>query len=196
MDAASALLGASRRLSMNTPQQNGSQGESSWGAPPTSPGAGSSNSWTTTSESSSSPNSGQWNSGSERGVGMNTDGKDTPPTTSGWFGRLRTASESSSCYSSGTVVDMPEGDDKAGNLPSRENMSWFGWKPRQRANSEGQPCFSGVKIQKKDIANWLATQESGNSWLANGRIRRSSSRDIEEAMSGGLPKADLYMPPI
>jgi len=153
MDAASALLGASRRLSMNTPQQNGSQGDSSWGAPPTSPGAGSSNSWTTTSESSSSPNSGQWNSGSE-------------------------------------------GDDKAGNLPSRENMSWFGWKPRQRANSEGQPCFSGVKIQKKDIANWLATQESGNSWLANGRIRRSSSRDIEEAMSGGLPKADLYMPPI
>jgi hypothetical protein len=48
----------------------------------------------------------------------------------------------------------------------------------------------------KEIGNWLSTQESGSSWLAAGRIRRSSSRDVEEAMSGGLTKADIYMPPI
>merc|ERR1712121_584807 len=28
------------------------------------------------------------------------------------------------------------------------------------------------------------------------RIRRSSSKDVEEAMAGGLGKADMYMPPM
>jgi len=32
--------------------------------------------------------------------------------------------------------------------------------------------------------------------LGHNRVRRSSAKDVEEAMAGGLNKADIYMPPI
>lgn len=114
-------------------------------------------------------------------------------TTSGslsmtsWFG-------SSPSSSAGTGTWNTEGNDKAGNLPPKDAISWFGWKSRPRANSEGGS--GNLKQRKQEIANWLNSQESGGSWLTQGRVRRASSKDIEEAMIGGLTKADLYMPPI
>jgi len=90
-----------------------------------------------------------------------------------------------------------EGEDKAGNLPAKDSLSLFGWKPRPRANSDGGS--SHLSQRKQEITSWLNSQDasgSGSSWMAKGRIRRASSKDIEEAMTGGLNKADIFMPPM
>jgi len=99
--------------------------------------------------------------------------------------------------------------DKTGDLP--HSNSWLGGLgKRVRAFSE-----SSSTPDKLDTMTWLGgwtipnksntptntpnnTPNMSSGFLSPGRhrIRRSSSKDVEEAMAGGLGKADMYMPPI
>lgn len=110
---------------------------------------------------------------------------------SGWFGSTWHSSTS-------------ELDDKTGSLPA--NQSWLGsFTKRNRTYSDSES--TRVKI---DVMGWLAggsqgdipprvrkiSEPMGNGFgLGHQRVRRSSSKDVEEAMAGGLNKADIYMPP-
>jgi len=88
--------------------------------------------------------------------------------------------------------------EKVGDLQQRD--SWFGsWGNRSRSNSASDNStsgnnmvtwFSGFGPQKHDTTN------SPNNYNDIMRVRRKSSRDAEEAMAGGLSKADMYLPPM
>lgn len=109
-------------------------------------------------------------------------------SSGGWFGAWNSSNS--------------ELDDKTGCLP--KNESWLGnFTKRNRTCSESE---SGrVKI---DVLGWLSgnpdaefrTRKMSDSirvvHSGGNRVRRSSSKDVEEAMAGGLNKADIYMPPI
>jgi len=89
-----------------------------------------------------------------------------------------------------------EANDKTGELPN--NSAWIGgWGKRTRAASEGEgaPTMS--------MGSWLSgvRERSGSSsgnqgWFGQPRVRRSSSKDVEEAMAGGLNKSEIFMPPM
>eukprot|EP00092_Neocalanus_flemingeri_P038775 GFUD01042218.1.p1 GENE.GFUD01042218.1~~GFUD01042218.1.p1 ORF type:complete len:112 (-),score=36.69 GFUD01042218.1:415-750(-) len=90
--------------------------------------------------------------------------------------------------------------EKLGDFQQRN--SWFGsWGNRSRMNSASDSAMSGNNAgtwisvfggQKSDI-----TSSSNNHLKVDiMRFRRNSSRDAEEAMAGGLTKADMYMPPM
>jgi len=93
--------------------------------------------------------------------------------------------------------------DKTGSLPKNDAGSWFDAMRRDRTMSESE---SGK--MKLSVMAWLTNGQRGagftnkkvqnlaESELGHSRIRRSSSRDIEEAMAGGFNKASIYMPPI
>ena len=71
-----------------------------------------------------------------------------------------------------------------------QSLLGLGLLPRQRTVSEGQ--VSRVSV---DLGAWL--QEGHNARdLRVARVRRNSSRAAEEAMSSGLTKADIHMPPV
>jgi len=93
-------------------------------------------------------------------------------------------------------------EDKTGSLPKNEANNWLGAFQRDRTMSESD---AGNKT-KLGVMAWLANGQRGgvqtNKKLQNlsegvghNRIRRSSSRDVEEAMAGGFNKASIYMPP-
>lgn len=126
--------------------------------------------------------------------GNTSPGSNTSLSMRSLFGSLPSSTESSTNQWNAAPWNS-EGEDKAGNLPAKDTMSLFGWKPRPRANSEGGS--SHLSQRKQEITNWINSQDaSGSSWMTQGRVRRASSKDIEEAMTGGLTKADLYMPPM
>eukprot|EP00092_Neocalanus_flemingeri_P038773 GFUD01042216.1.p2 GENE.GFUD01042216.1~~GFUD01042216.1.p2 ORF type:complete len:109 (-),score=28.97 GFUD01042216.1:415-741(-) len=87
--------------------------------------------------------------------------------------------------------------EKLGDFQQRN--SWFGsWGNRSRTNSASDSATSG-----NNAGTWISgfgTQktDSSNNHLKVDimRFRRNSSRDAEEAMAGGLTKADMYMPPM
>eukprot|EP00090_Calanus_glacialis_P008948 TRINITY_DN1726_c0_g1_i1.p2 TRINITY_DN1726_c0_g1~~TRINITY_DN1726_c0_g1_i1.p2 ORF type:complete len:140 (+),score=41.62 TRINITY_DN1726_c0_g1_i1:244-663(+) len=99
--------------------------------------------------------------------------------------------------------------DKTGDLPN--SNSWLGgWGNRARALSESSSTpdkldtvawLGGWAIPKKNNSttntpNNTPNMTSGFLIPERHRIRRSSSKDVEEAMAGGLGKADMYMPPM
>jgi len=175
MEVATALLDASRRLS------SGSNESTTSGSPST---------WSATASWSSSV------------------GEDT-----GHFARGRTVSLTP--YTSAVIAEsarrLNEQNDKTGDLPS--SNSWMGsWTKRTRTTSESENVNS-------NLGSWLgglgAMRERANtgpvsgtpSWGQSGfmgttlgagppRIRRSSSKDVEEAMAGGLSKTEIFMPPM
>jgi len=97
--------------------------------------------------------------------------------------------------------------DKTESLPKNDSGSWFDAMRRDRTMSESE---SGK--MKLSVMAWLTNGQRGangangftnkkvqnlaESDIGHSRIRRSSSRDIEEAMAGGFNKASIYMPPI
>merc|ERR1712106_32192 len=70
------------------------------------------------------------------------------------------------------------------------DSGWVGgWRRGTRALSESEGSSS--------ILSWLTGSGKDKTLLDQSlQSRRGSSKDIEEAMAGGLSKADLYMPPI
>merc|ERR1712013_703653 len=111
-------------------------------------------------------------------------------------------SDVSTCSSNNT-----EGYDKTSDLP---RSSWLaGWGKRQRSLSESSSMvdkhettmawLGGWPVQKKmNNAGMNNTQNMNSGFLVpdRHRVRRSSSKDVEEAMAGGLGKADMYLPPM
>lgn len=110
------------------------------------------------------------------------------------------SSHGSGWYSNGSGSST-ELDDKTGSLPkTSEGGGWFGAGFAKRNRTVSESDGGRVKI---DVVSWLAgpvglppvrtTEPNGGG--VKSRIRRSSSKDVEEAMAGGLNKADIYMPP-
>jgi len=88
---------------------------------------------------------------------------------------------------------LSEGEARKDKIGDHEQRgSWFGtWGGRSRTNSSSDtslPWLAGVSPQKTDHKNYLKVDLM--------RVRRNSSRDAEEAMAGGLGKADMYLPPM
>jgi hypothetical protein len=115
---------------------------------------------------------------------------DSTGDSSRWFGWRTSSSEL---------------DDKTGSLPKCEGGpgGWFKGMSRNRTVSESD----GGRV-KIDVMSWISGTirpipveytktrvNRVNSEPMQSRIRRHSSRDVEEAMAGGLNKADIYMPP-
>jgi len=107
---------------------------------------------------------------------------------SGWFSN-----------GSGSSTEL---DDKTSSLPKTiDGGGWFGAGFSKRNRTVSESDGGRVKI---DVVSWLAgpvglppmrkISEPIGGGVKN-RIRRSSSKDVEEAMAGGLNKADIYMPP-
>ena len=111
---------------------------------------------------------------------------------------------------------MNETTDKTRELPG--SSLWLGhWAKRSRSYSESSCPSSTNPTEKLNATAWLGgwqipnrnsssnTQQTPNNtpnftsgflFPDRNRVRRSSSKDIEEAMASGLGKADMYMPPI
>ena len=60
---------------------------------------------------------------------------------------------------------------------------------RQRTVSEGSVSVS------VDLRPWLKDGDNIRE-VREARVRRNSTREVEEAMAAGLTKADIHMPPI
>merc|ERR1712192_237681 len=89
-----------------------------------------------------------------------------------------------------------EGNDKTGELPNSSALMG-GWGKRTRASSESEGMAT------MSMGSWLSgmRERSGSSpsnqgWFSKKRVRRSSSKDVEEAMAGGLNKSEIFMPPM
>lgn len=103
------------------------------------------------------------------------------------------SSTSSSCSATWSS-SINEVNDKTGELPN--SSAWMGgWGKRTRASSESE----GVTT----MGSWFSgmRERSGSSpgnqgWFGQPRVRRSSSKDVEEAMAGGLNKSEIFMPPM
>jgi len=68
-----------------------------------------------------------------------------------------------------------------------------------RTVSESSEVSSSLSLSSLSdgIMSWLTRPSPDKSWkLKNLNLRRCSSKDIEEAMSGGISKAEIYMPPL
>ena len=67
---------------------------------------------------------------------------------------------------------------------------------RNRSVSESHATLEGASV-KVDLSPWLADDKSTKELkVARNRLRKNSVKEVEEAMSGGLSSADMYMPPI
>merc|ERR1711872_540585 len=100
-------------------------------------------------------------------------------------------SDDSTCSSNNT-----EGYDKTGDLPT---TSWLaGWGKRARSLSESSSTPDKTETTMAWLGGWPIQKKLSAAGLTPNRhrIRRSSSKDVEEAMAGGLGKADMYMPPM
>jgi len=98
-------------------------------------------------------------------------------------------------------------DDKTGDLPSRDSLIG-GWGKRTRTQSEGESgggsnmssWLTGLGSMRERANSGPGSQMSvSTSWqgaFLAPRVRRSSSKDVEEAMAGGLCKTAIFMPPM
>jgi len=67
---------------------------------------------------------------------------------------------------------------------------------RNRSVSESHATLEGARV-KVDLSPWLADDKRAQELkVARDRMRKNSVKEVEEAMSGGLSSADMYMPPI
>jgi len=67
---------------------------------------------------------------------------------------------------------------------------------RDRSVSESHATMEGARV-KVDLSPWLADSKSAEDLkVVRNRLRKNSVKEVEEAMSGGLSSADMYMPPI
>lgn len=105
-----------------------------------------------------------------------------------------------------------EMNDKTGDLPN--SSAWLSsWGKRSRTQSESDSgSFMGAWLsgmpgmrersnsQGQGQALPGAPWGQGQGLLGPGwgqpRVRRSSSKDVEEAMAGGLSKSEIFMPPM
>jgi len=106
-----------------------------------------------------------------------------------------------------------EVNDKTGELPN--SSAWMGgWGKRTRTcGDEGLKLgltFVCVRAASESegsatmsMGSWFSgmRERSGSSpgnqgWFGQPRVRRSSSKDVEEAMAGGLNKSEIFMPPM
>merc|ERR1711953_219305 len=85
-------------------------------------------------------------------------------------------------------------NDKTGELPN--SSAWMGgWGKRTRASSESEGVttmgswFSGMRDRS-------GSSPGNQGWFGQPRVRRSRSKDVEEAMAGGLNKSEIFMPPM
>merc|ERR1712192_248813 len=107
------------------------------------------------------------------------------------------SSTSSSCSATATwSSSMSEVNDKTGELPNSSALMG-GWGKRTRASSESEGMAT------MSMGSWGSgmRERSGSSptnqgWFSQPRVRRSSSKDVEEAMAGGLNKSEIFMPPM
>merc|ERR1712192_269801 len=107
------------------------------------------------------------------------------------------SSTSSSCSATATwSSSMSEVNDKTGELPNSSALMG-GWGKRTRASSESEGMAT------MSMGSWWSgmRERSGSSpgnqgWFSQPRVLRSSSKDVEEAMAGGLNKSEIFMPPM
>jgi len=107
------------------------------------------------------------------------------------------SSTNTSCSATATwSSSISEVNDKTGELPN--SSAWMGgWGKRTRASSESEGSAT------MSMGSWFSgmRERSGSSpgnqgWFGQPRVRRSSSKDVEEAMAGGLNKSEIFMPPM
>jgi len=111
------------------------------------------------------------------------------------------SSTNSSCSATATWTSMSEVNDKTGELPN--SSAWMGgWGKRTRASSESDGVattitmgswFTGINPGMRDRSG---SSPGNQGWFGQPRVRRSSSKDVEEAMAGGLNKSEIFMPPM
>jgi len=97
--------------------------------------------------------------------------------------------------------NFKEVNDKTGELPN--SSAWMGgWGKRTRASSESDGVattitmgswFTGINPGMRDRSG---SSPGNQGWFGQPRVRRSSSKDVEEAMAGGLNKSEIFMPPM
>jgi len=111
------------------------------------------------------------------------------------------SSTNSTCSATATWTSMSEVNDKTGELPN--SSAWMGgWGKRTRASSESDGVattitmgswFTGINPGMRDRSG---SSPGNQGWFGQPRVRRSSSKDVEEAMAGGLNKSEIFMPPM
>jgi len=136
----------------------------------------------------------------------NNDYSSSVGSSGGWIGSWKSASGG---WMDSWKSSASELDDKYGSLPPKENTNWFAQpQKRERAFSESAGGASRVKIgiiggaPPSLMGGWFSQIGAANPrkpeplGMKKRTRHQSSSKDVEEAMSAGLSKADLYMPPI
>jgi len=146
-----------------------------------------------------------------------------PVVSNSGSSRLSTSPELSAA--GGLMKDMNDSQDSLPDLSPSHSRSWFigAWNSNNDINTtiasispnkdaptgtmvdiiKRRRCFSEGG-QKNIFGMWrpsptLQIDGDANAMMKEnfvGRIRRASTKDVEEAMAGGLNKATIYMPPV
>jgi len=114
------------------------------------------------------------------------------------------STNSSSCSATATwSSSASEMNDKTGELPN--TAAWMGGlAKRTRASSEsestGMSAWFGGSMRERSgsTGGWGSAGGGGLAVWGFGqpRVRRSSSKDVEEAMACGMSKTEIFMPPM
>jgi len=125
----------------------------------------------------------------------------------------------------GLMKDMNDSQDSIPDLSPSHSLNWLSgaWNSNNEINttiasiSPNKDATTGTMVdiikrrrcfseggQKNIFGMWrpshsLQTDIDANAMMKEnfvGRIRRASTKDVEEAMAGGLNKATIYMPPV
>jgi len=109
-----------------------------------------------------------------------------------------TSSGCSSTFSASAswTSSTSEQGDKTGDLPNID--SWLGsWTNRTRTMSETDSISTNVGAWLAGLGTMRERANTGPGWSSEkSPVRRSHSNDVEEAMAGGLCKADIFIPPL
>jgi len=101
---------------------------------------------------------------------------------------------------------ISEQEERTLGLPVKD--SWLGgWASRTRNKSEGESMSSsvgswmvGLGAMRERANTGPAAQTWGQGrlggWGFDASLLRRSSKEVEEAIAGGLPKSEIFMPPM
>jgi len=188
-EVACALLDATRRMSMSERPAAGVKD-----VPQVTDQNSNSMPLSTSTGSTYSGGSGVW-FGSRNTSTAELDDKTGSLPTSSWLGSF---AKRNSLYDVATEVsNIPRilvngcSEPRARTYSDSENqrvrIDVMGWL--SSGGSQTQPGELPQRTRK------ISEPTLAGSGFGHQRIRRSSSKDVEEAMAGGLNKADIYMPP-
>jgi len=141
------------------------------------------------------------------GSDFSNDYSSSVGSSGGWIGSWKSGSGG---WMDSWKSSASELDDKYGSLPPKENGNWFA-QPQKRERAFSESAGGGSRVKIGIIGGGGAPGLMGGWFSQIGAVNprkpeplgmkkrtrhQSSSKDVEEAMSAGLSKADLYMPPI